>query len=300
MRQDRGFRHPDARNFTTNIEGEMPLPIILQGLGEKPLIMGILNVTPDSFSDGGKFFDPDSAIEHALAMAQEGADIIDIGGESSRPGANPISLEDEIARVLPVIKEVCRQIDKPVSIDTVHSEVAELAIDAGASIINDISALRIDEKIGQIAARNGAYLILMHMRGTPRDMQENTHYDDIMGEISCFLAEASKKALGMGVPQGKIIIDPGIGFGKSVEGNFTILKNLHRFQELGFPLMIGVSRKSFIGKTLDLDVDERLEGSLAAACYAVLNGADIVRVHDVAQTVRALTVVEKITGAERA
>jgi dihydropteroate synthase len=285
--------------LSTDNKGEIPLPTFLKGLGEKPLIMGILNIAPDSFSDGGKYYDPDAAIEHALAMAQEGADIIDIGGESSRPGANDISVEDEITRVLPVIKEVCRRIEKPVSIDTVNSEVAELAIAAGASIINDISALRVDEKIGQIAAKYGAYLILMHMRGTPRDMQDNTDYDDIMGEVSRFLADSSKRALGMGVPRDKIIIDPGIGFGKSAEGNFTILRNLHRFQELGFPLMIGVSRKSFIGKTLDLDVDERLEGSLAAACYAVLNGADIVRVHDVAATVRALTVVEKITGAER-
>ena len=273
------------------------MPPLLKNLGEKPLFMGILNVTPDSFSDAGRFFDPEAAVEHAIAMATAGADIIDIGGVSSRPGAHDISVDEEIDRVMPVLKQVCQEIDVPVSIDTVNSEVAKLAILAGASIINDISALRVDEKIGQIAAKHKTYLILMHMRGTPRDMQNDTAYNDIIGEISHFLGDAAKKAVGLGVSPDRIIIDPGIGFGKSVDGNFIILKNLHRFREIGYPLMVGVSRKSFIGKALGLKIDQRLEGSLAAACYAVLNGADIIRVHDVAETMRALAIVEKITGA---
>lgn len=273
------------------------MPIELKELGKRPLVMGILNVTPDSFSDGGEFLDPEKAVEHAIEMAESGADIIDIGGVSSRPGSKKVSIQEEIERVLPVVREVCSKIDRPVSIDTVNAEVAELAIAAGVNIINDISALRFDEKMGRIAAKYGCYLILMHMRGTPQNMQENTHYDDIIKEIRYFLNDASKKAKDLGVAGDKIIIDPGIGFGKSTEGNLTILRNLHRFQDLGYPVLIGTSRKAFIGKILDLDAGERLEGSIGAACYAVLNGADIVRVHDVSETARAIKIIEKITGA---
>ena len=266
----------------------------------RPLVMGIVNVTPDSFSDGGQFFDKDKAIEHALQLAEEGADIIDIGGESTRPGADKVSVEEELSRVIPVIEAVADKIKILVSIDTYKSEVAAKALEAGATIINDIYALRFDEKIGNVAAKAGAYLILMHMRGTPSDMQQNTKYDDLIGETSSYLAAAAKKSIGLGVSSSKIIIDPGIGFGKSPEGNFAILKNLHRFLGLGYPLMVGVSRKSFIGKTLNLEMRERLEGSIAAACYSVLNGADIVRTHDVAATRKALTIIEHITGAARA
>jgi dihydropteroate synthase len=262
--------------------------------------MGIVNVTPDSFSDGGRFIDPQGAIHYAMAMADYGADIIDIGGESTRPGSKPVPYEEELARVIPVAKEICRRVEIPVSIDTTKWEVARQALDVGVSIINDVSALRSDERIGRLAAEYGAHLVLMHMRGAPKDMQENTYYDDLIGEISDFLKSAADKATSLGVPKEKIIIDPGIGFGKSVEGNFTLLKNLNRFLDLGYPIMVGTSRKSFIGKTLDLGVDERLEGSLAAACYAVLNGADIVRVHDVAETKRAITIIEKIAGAPSA
>jgi dihydropteroate synthase len=269
----------------------------LKGLGERPLIMGILNITPDSFSDGGRFIDPKAAIHHAVYMADAGADIIDIGGESSRPGSGGVTLEEELSRVIPVIKEVCCRVGIPISIDTTKYEVARQALDVGAAIINDISALRTDERIGRLAAEGGAHLVLMHMRGVPRTMQHSTQYDDLVGEISAFLKEAADKAVGMGVARDKIIIDPGIGFGKSVEGNFVILKNLHRFLALGYPILVGASRKSFIGKTLSLDEAVRLEGSLAAACYAVLNGAAIVRVHDVLETKRALTVIEKITAA---
>jgi len=270
---------------------------MLKGLGERPLIMGILNVTPDSFSDGGVFFDTQKAIDHALFMAESGADIIDIGGESSRPGAKPVSVDEELDRVLPVLSEIRSQIEIPISIDTTRAEVARQALEAGASIVNDISALRNDEAMGLVAAEHKAYLVLMHMRGTPKDMQDDTNYVDLIGEVSAFLKDSAERAEKLGMPADKIIIDPGIGFGKSVDGNFTILKNLHRFLELGYHLMVGASRKSFIGKTLNLDIPERLEGSIAAACYAVMNGADIVRVHDVPESKRALSIIERIVGA---
>jgi dihydropteroate synthase len=273
---------------------------VLEGLGERPLIMGVLNVTPDSFSDGGRFFDPDKALDHAYYLNESGADIIDIGGESSRPGAESVDADEEIKRVIPIIKKLAKKIKVPISVDTVKSEVAERAFDAGASILNDISALRMDEEMTALAAKSDAYVILMHMRGTPIDMQKNTDYDDMMGEISGFLKDSAFKAINKGVSKDKIIIDPGVGFGKSVEGNFIILKNLDKFHELGYPVMVGASRKSFIGKTLATDLGQRLEGSIAAACYAVLNGADIVRVHDVVETRRAITIIEKISAADRA
>jgi len=269
----------------------------IKGLSERPLIMGILNITPDSFSDGGRFFDWDKAVAHALHMVDDGADIIDIGGESSRPGAENVSIQEELDRVIPVIKEIHAKTKVPISIDTVKADVAEAAIKAGASIINDISGLENDPSIADVAAKHKSYLILMHMRGTPGNMQENTEYDDIIGEISLFLESAGRKAEQAGVKKEKIIIDPGIGFGKSADGNFRILKNLEKFLKLDYPVLIGASRKSFIGKTFGLDIDERLEGSLAAACYAVLNGADIVRVHDVKETKKALDVLERITIA---
>lgn len=272
----------------------------LKGLGERPLIMGVLNVTPDSFSDGGRYIDPEKALDHAYFMVESGADILDVGGESSRPGAESVSAEEEIGRVIPIIKKLAKKTKLPISVDTVKSEVAEKAIDAGATILNDISALRIDDKMAEIAAKSEAYVILMHMRGTPADMQKDTEYRDLIGEVSGFLSDAASKAEARGVKKEKIIIDPGIGFGKSAEGNFIILKNLDKFLNLGYPIMIGASRKSFIGKTLDVDTGERVEGSIAAACYAVLNGADIVRVHDVAETRRALTIIENISTAEKA
>ncbi len=269
----------------------------IKDLGQRPLIMGILNVTPDSFSDGGKFFAPDKAVEHARRLASEGADIIDIGGESSRPGSESVSTEDEIQRVIPILEKLKDEFDIPISIDTTKSEVASRALEAGASIVNDISAMNFDEKIGEVAAKYGAYLILMHMRGTPKEMQKDTKYNDLIGEIHSYLEAATNKAARAGVANNRLIIDPGIGFGKSVEGNFSILKSLHRFLDLDYPLLVGVSRKSFVGK--ELEMPDRLEGSIAAACYAVLNGADIVRVHDVAETKRAISMIEKISGASK-
>lgn len=272
----------------------------LEGLGERPLIMGVLNITTDSFSDGGRFIDPEKALDQAFYLAESGADILDIGGESSRPGAESIPVDEEIKRVIPIIKKAAKKIKIPISVDTVKSEVAERAFDAGASVLNDISAMRMDEKMASLVAGNNAHVILMHMRGTPADMQENTEYDDIIGEIYEFLSNSALKAIEKGVDKDKIIVDPGIGFGKSAEGNFVILKNLDKFLELGYPVMVGVSRKSFIGKALAVDTDRRLEGSIAAACYAVMNGADIVRVHDVIETRRAITIIEKISAADRA
>ncbi|UCE68098.1 MAG: dihydropteroate synthase [Candidatus Zixiibacteriota bacterium] len=262
--------------------------------------MGVLNVTTDSFSDGGRFIDPERALDHAYYLGESGADILDIGGESSRPGAEGVTTEEEIKRVIPIIKKAAKKLKIPISVDTVKSEVAERAFDAGASILNDISALRMDGKMAELAAANDAHVILMHMRGTPADMQTNTDYDDIIGEIREFLNESALKVIEKGIKKEKIIIDPGIGFGKSVDGNFVILKNLDKFLELGYPVMVGASRKSFIGKTLGVDPDQRLEGSIAAACYAVMNGADIVRVHDVVETRRAITIIEKISTADRA
>jgi dihydropteroate synthase len=262
--------------------------------------MGVLNVTPDSFSDGGRYIDPEKALDQAYYMADSGADILDIGGESSRPGANSVSAEEEIKRIIPIIKKLSKKTKLPISVDTVKSEVAEKAFDAGASILNDISALRDDDKMADLAAGSGAYVILMHMRGTPSNMQDNTEYRDLIGEVSGFFNDSASRALEAGIKKEKIIIDPGIGFGKSVEGNFTILKKLDKFLKLGYPVLIGASRKSFIGKTLDVALDERIEGSIAAACYAVLNGADIIRVHDVVETRRALTIIEKISTAETA
>jgi len=265
---------------------------------KQPLVMGILNVTPDSFSDGGEFYNPEKAVAHAFLMVEQGADIIDIGGESSRPGAAEIGANEEIDRVLPVLEMLKGKLNVPISIDTRRSEVARKACQAGASIINDISSLVNDETIAEVAADTGSYLILMHMRGTSATMQIKIHYDNLIKDISDFLSRAASKAIARGVSRKRIIVDPGIGFGKTVDHNFSLLKHIPGFMKLGFPVLIGASRKSFIGKTLDTDINERLEGSLAAAVYAVSNGASIVRVHDVLQTVRAITIIRKIIEAD--
>lgn len=270
----------------------MNLPI-----GKTPLVMGILNVTPDSFSDGGKYYHIDKAVAQAMLMVEQGADIIDIGGESTRPGAAAVSIDNEIDRVIPVIDKLKGKIEIPVSIDTRKAEVAEEACRAGAAIINDVSGLEYDERIAEVAVKYNTYLVLMHMRGAPETMQKDIHYDDLIGEIAEFLKKAALKAQKFGLPKNKIIIDPGIGFGKTVEHNFRIIKNISEFSKLGYSVLIGTSRKSFIGKTLDLQVDQRLEGSLAAAVGAVLYGADIIRVHDVLPTVRALKIAAKIKEA---
>jgi len=262
--------------------------------GGRVLVMGALNVTPDSFSDGGAFLDPDAAADRALAMEREGADIIDIGGESSRPGAEPVPLEEELRRVLPVLERLRGRLRIPISIDTTKAEVAEAALQAGAEIVNDISALRFDPRMGEVVAKSGAGLVLMHMRGTPKTMQQDPTYADVVAEVRDFLAQRVEHAVSLGIDRELIAIDPGIGFGKTVEHNLELLRRLPELCELGHPVLVGPSRKSFIGAVLDLPVEERLEGTLAACAVAVVRGADIVRVHDVRAVRRAVDLAVRL------
>lgn len=267
-------------------------------LSSRTHLMGILNVTPDSFSDGGQFFKYDDAVKQGIKMAQEGADIIDVGGESTRPGSDPITIEEELSRVIPVIAALSKETDIPISIDTYKSQVAEKALDAGAEMINDISALRFDPQMKKIAAEYQVPIVLMHIKGTPKNMQENPYYDDVVEEITKYLKESIQMGEDAGVQKENIIIDPGIGFGKRLEDNLNILKNLKKFFILNCPILVGPSRKSFIGKILGLPVEERLEGSLASLAVVILNGANIVRVHDVKESKRVAGLVDTILKAE--
>ncbi len=266
-------------------------------LGKRTLIMGVLNVTPDSFYDGGRYSNLKQAVERALQMVEEGADIIDIGGESSRPGAKSVEEKEELERVIPVIKKLSSRIKALISIDTYKSGVAKKAIDVGASIVNDISALRMDEKMAKVVESSGVPVCLMHMQGTPRNMQRNPRYKDVVSEIFAFLRERIDFCEQAGIDIEKTIVDPGIGFGKTVLHNLEILKNLDQFKSLGRPIMIGVSRKSLIGKVLQLEPEERLEGSLASAIWSMTKGASILRVHDIRETKRAVKMVEAIAQA---
>jgi dihydropteroate synthase len=256
--------------------------------------MGILNVTPDSFYDGGRRPDAQKALADAMAMAEAGADIIDIGGESTRPGASPVSLDDELARVLPVIRSLRPVTQLPISIDTYKAEVARAALAEGADIVNDISALTFDSEMADVVAAEKAPVVLMHMQGTPRTMQLDPYYSDVVAEVRGFLARRVAFALERGIEREKIIIDPGIGFGKTLEHNLALLRGLPGLARVGQPLLVGVSRKGFIGKLLNAVPEERLEGSLAAAVAAVLAGAHIVRVHDVKATREAIRVADAI------
>jgi dihydropteroate synthase len=267
-------------------------------LSSRTHIMGILNVTPDSFSDGGRFHRFEDAIAQGMGMIQEGADIIDVGGESTRPGSDPVTLEEELSRVIPVISSLAQKTDVPISIDTYKSEVARRALDAGAQMINDISALRFDPKMKRIAGEHQVPVILMHIKGTPKDMQKDPSYEDVIGEITQYLRESIQLAYEGEIEKERILIDPGIGFGKRFQDNLNILKNLREFSILRCPILIGCSRKSFIGKILDLPVGERLEGSLAALAVAVMNGANIVRVHDVKESKRVAGLVDAIRRAD--
>lgn len=256
-------------------------------------IMGVLNVTPDSFSDGGVYQDVNTAIEHAKNMVAEGATIIDIGGESSRPGAESVPEEVELDRVLPVIHAlVSEKMNVPISIDTNKASVAKYALEAGAHIINDITALNGDNEMAQVAADMEAGVILMHMKGTPRTMQKAPHYKDVIKDIYEALENWIKKATQKGIHKDRIIVDPGIGFGKTTEQNILILKHLKDFKRLNKPILIGTSRKSFIGNLLDLPVTQRLEGSLATVCWAITQGVNIVRVHDVKATARVARITD--------
>ena len=262
--------------------------------GEYTHVMGILNVTPDSFSDGGHYLDADRAVAHAKAMVVEGATLIDIGGESSRPGAVPVPAEEELSRVVPVIRALAGAVDVPLSVDTYKACVARHALEAGAHLVNDITALHGDAEMAAVVAEMEAGVILMHIQGTPRTMQLAPHYDDVVDEIRQWLQARVQLAEASGIAPERIIADPGIGFGKTTAHNLEILKRLNAFRELGKPMLIGTSRKAFIGTVLDLPLEERGEGTVATVCWAIAHGADIVRVHDVKAVSRAARMTDAL------
>lgn len=264
----------------------------------RALIMGILNVTPDSFSDGGTFATREKAVAHGLRMVAEGADIIDIGGESSRPGADPVPVEEERRRVIPVIERLAGQVDVPISVDTTKAAIAEAALSAGAEIVNDISALQFDRAMPSVVGASGAAVVLMHMRGRPKDMQEGElSYRDLIADILSCLQDRMKAAEGAGIDAERMILDPGIGFGKTADDNLRILRHLREFKTLGRPVLLGVSRKSFIGHITGDDDPERLEGTAAAVTAAILGGAAIIRVHDVRAMKKVAVMSEAIRGS---
>jgi len=263
----------------------------------RPLVMGIVNVTPDSFSDGGQHLEPGPAVDHALQLAGEGADILDIGGESTRPGAAPVEEAEERRRVLPVIEQLTGQTEAAISIDTQKPGVAQAALGAGASIINDIAARREDPQMWQAAATAGAGYVCMHMRGEPATMQETPVYADVVVEVAAFFGERMERFVEVGMAAEQVALDPGIGFGKALEHNLALLAGLEGFKKMQRPLLVGASRKSFIGQLTQTEAQDRLPGSLACVCRAAQAGAGIVRVHDVASTVQALAVWEGIARA---
>ena len=275
--------------------------------GARAAVMGIVNVTPDSFSDGGRFLDPDAAVAQGIALAGQGADVLDVGGESTRPGAAPVPADEELRRVIPVVERLAATTSVPISVDTTKAAVARAAIDAGASVVNDVSAGRLDPDILGVAAEAGAGYVVMHMQGEPRTMQAEPHYDDVVAQVGDFLADRVGAARAAGVPEGAIAADPGIGFGKTVEHNLRLLAGLPAIAErVGVPVMVGASRKTFVGKVLaragaasgDLPVDQREEGTLATVVWAVERGASIVRVHDVLPAVRAVRLLDALRAAE--
>lgn len=274
-------------------------------IGRRTLIMGIINITPDSFSDGGKFLSVESAVAQGEKLVKEGADILDIGGESTRPFASAVSLKSELSRILPVIEKLAARVNVPISIDTTKAEVADQAIKVGASIINDISAMRDDPEMAGVVKKNKVPIILMHMQGTPKNMQINPSYADLLAEIKSFLAQAVEKAVQSGIKRSQIIIDPGIGFGKTGHHNLLLLKDLIKLSELDLPVLIGSSRKRFIRDLLKPETQKDIDplrpevetGTQATLAAAVLNGAQLVRVHDVAETVITLKIIDAIKGA---
>ncbi len=267
-------------------------------LGRRTWLMGVLNVTPDSFSDGGIYFNKKSAVKRGLELIEQGADILDIGGESSRPGSDPVTAEAEKKRILPVISEIRKHTDAFISVDTTKSEVLKSALDGGADILNDISGTRFDPKTLELASERKIPIIIMHMKGTPKNMQKAPRYENAVEEIKSFLKQRVKKALNLGIQKNKIIIDPGIGFGKRLKDNLRIIRNLSSFNELGLPILIGVSRKSFIGTLLNTSPEERIEGTIASSLISILQGAHILRVHDVAPLKKAVIVADAIMWEE--
>ncbi len=262
------------------------------------LIMGIVNATPDSFSDGGRYFQADQAVAHGLHLAKSGADIIDIGGESTRPGAAPVTADEEINRVVPVIKRLASQLSIPLSIDTMKPAVAQAALQAGASIVNDVAANRADEEMWRITAESGAGYVLMHMLGSPQTMQRHPHYENVIGDIGNFFEERLARVAAAGVQKEQVILDVGIGFGKTLEHNLQLMRSLRRFTRWARPLLLGVSRKSFMGTLLDAPVQGRLPASLACACWAVREGVQIIRTHDVSETRQAVGMTEALLQDE--
>ncbi len=261
---------------------------------EKPLIMGILNVTPDSFSDGGEFIDVEKSVAHAKEMISSGADIIDVGGESSRPGSEPVSSEEELKRVLPVVSRLVKELNVPISIDTYKASVAEECVKVGASIINDISGL--GDEMRAVAAKYKVAVVIMHMLGSPKTMQKSIVYDDVVDDIKKFLKERVDKAKSSGIST--VMVDPGIGFGKTTEDNLEIIRRLYEFESLGCPVLVGPSRKSFIGNITGLPVEERLGGTITSVVVSVMNGAKIIRVHDVKECKSAIDVANAINADE--
>ena len=270
---------------------------MFQNIPDKVRVMGVLNVTPDSFSDGGQFSKVDSAVEQALKMIEQGASIIDVGGESTRPGASKVSVAEELNRVIPVIEKIKQNRDVVISIDTSKPEVMQQAVSAGASLVNDVNALQAESAVDIVKQLN-VNVCLMHMQGSPESMQNSPHYSDVVNNIKLFLQQRIEICLQAGIDKNKIIIDPGFGFGKTVDNNLVLLKHLNEFKSLGYPILVGLSRKSMLASITNRDVADRLAGSLTLATLAVLNGASIVRVHDVAQTVDMIKVIQATRLAE--
>jgi dihydropteroate synthase len=268
--------------------------------GRRPLVMGIVNVTPDSFSDGGRFADHEIAIEHGLKLVAEGADLLDIGGESTRPGSRPVPVEEEVRRVVPVVAGLARQTSAAVAVDTMKAEVARRSLDAGAAIINDVTGLRGDPEMPGVVAKSNTGVIVMHMQGTPATMQANPQYGDVVAEVAAFFDERLQALAAAGITRDRVCFDPGIGFGKNLDHNLDLLANLDALAKLGRPICLGVSRKGFIGAICGRPVGERLAGSLAVACIAAARGtAQILRVHDVAATRDAVRLLEAIDQHRR-
>lgn len=260
-------------------------------------VMGILNITPDSFSDGGVHFDPDAAVAAGLQMVEDGADLLDVGGESTRPGSEPVPVNEEIDRVVPVIQRLVARTEVPVSVDTRKHEVAAAALEAGASIVNDVSAGTFDGRMFEVVREAGAGMVLMHMRGTPANMQELTDYEDVVGEVRDFLSGRVEAAVGAGIGHDRLAVDPGLGFAKNFEQSLLLMSRNDAFAELGRPVVVGPSRKSFIGRVLGTEVDQRVEGTAGAVAWLASHGAHVVRVHDVKEMVRAVRVVDAIRNA---
>jgi dihydropteroate synthase len=263
-------------------------------LGTRTYVMGILNITPDSFSDGGRFLDPAAALDRAVAMAEEGSDFIDVGAESTRPGSGSVPAKEQLARLLPVLRAVKKRVRVPVSIDTTSAAVATAALREGADVVNDVSALAGDRRMAAVVARAGVPCILMHMKGRPRTMQENPEYSDLMAEVTDYLAAALERGEAAGIERTQMLVDPGIGFGKTVAHNLEILRRLAELESLDAPIVVGPSRKRFIGAVSDSPPGERLEGTIAACVVAATNGANVLRVHDVKPVVKALKLADAV------